>query len=259
MSAAGLETELNPMQEGDDMPSVDEPHPLCWFCRKKPATELYIQPKSTKRVCATCLDRLQVQDAYEHAWLHFLVLEDEERYEEVLAGIGAFLEANRHRDHDQWLARSITRDRSSVLFEAGRYPEADEACDAWGRFPFDNVTDRWFHGSVKAQIVQALGRPQEALSIFEEAFSHQDPRYASAIPYYLHWLVDFSDAVGQPVDEKWRCVAEAGAEDFAVEMPVRGSLGESMLALAEMTREMPSKRQREWEAKHGGGTSEGEP
>jgi len=259
VSAAGLETELNPMQEGDDMPSADEPQPLCWLCRKKPATHTHTQKNFSERVCATCLDRLQVQHDYEHAWLHFLELEDEERYDEVLAGIGAFLEANRHRDHDLWLVRSITRDRSLILFEAGRYAEADEACDAWGRFPFDNVTDRWFHGSAKAQIVQELGNPREALAIFEEAFSHQDPRYAASIPYYLHWLVDFSDAVGQPVDEKWRSVAVAGAADFAVEMPVRGSLGESMLALAEMTQEMPSKAQREWEANHGGGAGKDEP
>ncbi len=238
------------------MPSADEPHPLCWSCRKKPATEPYIRPKSTERVCATCLDRLQVQDAFERALLHFLKLEDEERYDEVLAGIDAFLEANRHRDHDQWLARSAAMHRTCVLSEAGRDAEADEACDAWGRFPFDNVTDRWFHASVKAQIAQDLGRAQEALPIFEEAFSHQDPRFASSIPYYLHWLVEFSDAVGQPVDEKWRRVAEAGAENFAVEMPVRDSLGESMLALAEMTREMPSKAEREWRMKHGGGTCE---
>ena len=235
------------------MQPADETQPLCWFCRKKPATHTHTRTNLSEMVCATCLDRLQVQHDYEHAWLHFLELLNDERYDEVLAGVDVFLAANRHRDHDQWLARSVAMSREMVLFEAGRYAEADEACDAWGRFPFDNVTDRWSHGSSKARIALALGRPQDALAIFEEAFRHQDPRYASAIPYYLHWLVDFSDAVGQPVDEKWRPVAEAGAEDFAVEMPVRGSLGESMLALAEMTQGMPSKAEREWRARQGDG------
>ncbi|MDI1446317.1 hypothetical protein [Polyangium sp. 6x1] len=107
--------------------------------------------------------------------------------------------------------------------------------------------------------MQALGRHQEALAAFEEAFSHQDPKYAACIPYHLPTLVELSENLGQPVDEKWRRVAEAGAEDFAVELPVRDSLGESMRALAEMTREMPSKAEREWRQKQGGGAGGGEP
>ncbi|MDC3983799.1 hypothetical protein [Polyangium jinanense] len=178
---------------------------------------------------------------------------NDERYDEALACLDAFEQENRHRDHDGWLARSVASEREFILYEAGRYEEALQACEAVARLGFENVTDRWSNGSAKALNLQALGRHREALETFEEAFSHQDPRYASAIPYYLPTLVELSENVGQPVDEKWRRVAEAGAEDFAVEMPVRDSLGESMRALAEMTRGMPSKREREWKATHGGG------
>ncbi|MDC3961426.1 hypothetical protein [Polyangium jinanense] len=237
------------------MQSADENHPLCWFCKKQPATVRYVHPQFNEMVCATCLDRLEVQDTYEQKWAHHILeLERQERYDEMLACIDEFLAANRHRDHDKWLARSVARDRTMVLFEAGRYAEAEKAWEAWAQLGFPNVTDRWFNGSVKASILQAFGRHRDALAAFEEAFSHQDPMYASAIPYYLPTLVKFSENAGQPVDEKWRRVAEAGAEDFAVEMPVRDSLGESMRALAEMTQGMPSKAEREWRATHGAGS-----
>ncbi|MDI3281762.1 hypothetical protein [Polyangium sp. 15x6] len=178
---------------------------------------------------------------------------NDERYDEALACLDAFEQMNRSRDHDGWLARSAASEREFILHEAGRYEEALQAADVAAQLGCENVTYRWSNGSAKALSLQALGRHREALAAFEAAFSHQDPRYASAIPYYLPRLVELSENVGQPVDEKWRRVAEAGAEDFAVEMPVRDSLGESMRALAEMTQEMPSKREREWKATHGGG------
>ncbi|MDC3953038.1 hypothetical protein [Polyangium jinanense] len=205
------------------------------------------------RVCATCLDRLEVQDAFEYKGLAIIKLMSRDQYDEALASWDAFEEANRHRDHDGWLARSVARDRAFILYEAGRYEEALQAAETVAQLGFENVTYRWAHGSEKARILQALGRHREALAAFEDAFSHQDPRYVAAAPYFFPHLVELSENVGQPVDEKWRRVAEAGAEDFAVEMPVRDSLGESMRALAEMTQEMPSKRKREWKATHGGG------
>ncbi|HVK68631.1 MAG TPA: hypothetical protein VM694_29430 [Polyangium sp.] len=210
-------------------------------------------------VCATCLDRLEVQEAFEYKGLAIDKLVSRDQYDEALARWDAFEDANRHRDHDGWLGRSVARQREFILYEAGRYEEALQACEAVAQLGFENVTDRWSNGSAKALNLQALGRHREALSAFEEAFSHQDPRYASSIPYYLPTLVELSENLGQPVDEKWRRVAEAGAEDFAVEMPVRDSLGESMRALAQMTQGMPSKREREWKAKQGGGADRDEP
>ena len=225
-------------------PPSEKPQP-CWSCEKREATHSYTCAGRTVRVCATCLDRLEVQEAFEYKGLDINKLMRREQYDEALASWEAFEEANRHRDHDGWLARSVARDRAFILHEAGRYTEALQASEAVAQLGFENVTARWGHGSAKARTLQALGRHREALAAFEEAFSHQDPRYASSIPYYLPLLVELSEGAGQPVDEKWRSAAEAGAEDFAVEMPVRDSLGESMRALAEMTQGMPSKAKRE--------------
>ncbi|MDI3283848.1 hypothetical protein [Polyangium sp. 15x6] len=203
-------------------------------------------------LCANCLDRMAVQDAIEDKTIYLYELATGGQSDEALACLDAIWEANRHRDRDGWLARSVAWTREFILYQAGRYTEALQASDAVAQHGFENVTYRWSHGSAKAHTLQALGRHREALEVFEEAFSHQDPTYASGIRYYLPRLVELSKNLGQPVDEKWRRVAEAAAEEYAVDMPVRDSLEESMLALAEMTRELPSKREREWRRKQGG-------
>ncbi|MDC3961422.1 hypothetical protein [Polyangium jinanense] len=234
------------------MPSPEKPQP-CSFCEKRAATNTYTRAGRTIEVCATCLDRLEVQEALEYKTLDTIELMKSERYDEALAQVDAFAKANRHRDHDGWMARSIAAERAYILYAAGRYEEALQASEAEAQLGFENITYRWSYGLGKARTLQALGRHREALEAFEEAFSHQEPKFLAHAAYYFDVLVELSEDLGQPVDEKWRRVAEAVAEDFAVEMPVRDSLGESMRALAEMTREMPSKAEREWRATHGGG------
>ncbi|MDI3283856.1 hypothetical protein [Polyangium sp. 15x6] len=194
-----------------------------------------------------------MQEAVEYKTIDIIELLESKRYDEALAQVDGFEKANRHRDHDGWMDRSIATERANILYEAGRYEEALQASEAKAQLGFENVTDRWSYGLEKAGILELLGRHREALEAFEEAFSHQDPKFLARAAYYFPALVELSEDLGQPVDEKWRRVAEAAAEEFAVEMPVRDSLGESMRALEKMTRGMPSKAEREWRATHGGG------
>ncbi len=112
---------------------------------------------------------------------------------------------------------------------------------------FERLPDRWEHGYAVALNLTALGRHQEALAVFEEAFSHQHPAYLPYATYFFPLLVKLSKKAGQPVNEKWRSVALGAAEDFAVKMPARKTLAETLLALTKKTRGMPSKRTREWE------------
>src|SRR4051812_45842887 len=102
----------------------DDEAPLCTLCGKNPATETYILSGDAEAVCAACLERRQVRDALEDQTLHITALERRKQYDEALACLDAILEANRHRDHDGWLARSVAHDRALILFEAGRYAEA---------------------------------------------------------------------------------------------------------------------------------------
>ncbi|UQA61682.1 hypothetical protein [Polyangium aurulentum] len=214
---------------------AEEPK-LCWLCGKNEATEPYALSKQTEMICATCLERRRARDALEDRLIYITNLEYDRRYDAALACLDEILEANRHRDHDLWLARSIAMLRSSILFNAGRYAEAEKACEAWAQLGFRNIHDRWMHAFEKAQTLNALGRPREALAVVEDGLGHQDPRYIEAAMLLLTPLVRLSKKLGQPVDPKWRGLAEAWARHHEIDMPVGDSLEKTILELQKIYR-----------------------
>src|SRR5262245_56282579 len=196
---------------------------MCWFCNERPAAVRYTHATSKQTcshmVCATCLDRLEVQEAYEYKSAYTIhPLEINEQYDEALACLDAFLEANRHRDHDKWLARSIAMSRAMILFDAGRYAEAEQACEAWAELGFRDVGDRWMHGRQTAETLDELGRTREGLAVLEDALSHRDPKEVPGAWSHLAKLAQLSGKLGQPVDPKWRSLAEEVAAWYRVEM-----------------------------------------
>ena len=236
--------------------SNEEP-PLCENCKKKPAVKTYSRARLTGMVCATCFDRWHVEDALEGKFLHLIALGRDGKYDEVLACLDAILEANRDRDHDRWLARSIAHHRVQFLWDAGRYAESEQACNAWAELGFADIGDRLMHALEIARIFEESGRDREALAALEdalghgEALGHEDVRYLDPAPYPLAQVAHLSEKLGQPVDPKWRRLAEAVADEFGVEMPANDSLAQALVTLEEITRSAKPKRQREWEAEHG--------
>jgi tetratricopeptide (TPR) repeat protein len=233
------------------MQSPNEEPQTCWFCNKRPATVRYTHTTSkqmiSEMVCATCLDRLEVQDAYEYKARDIFDLEMNECYDEALACLDAFLDANRHRDHDKWLTRSVANHRALMLFAAGRYMEGEKACEAWAQLGFADVGERWEHGFETARTLDALGRSQEGLAVLEDALSHQDPKYVPGASGKLKKLAEISEKLGQPVDPKWRSLAEEVAESYGVEMPEHESLGKAILELSKAIRKTERMRRGEEE------------
>jgi tetratricopeptide (TPR) repeat protein len=222
------------------MQSPNENPQPCWSCKKRPATEKFTfattRETISEMVCATCLDRLEVQDAFEHRFSHIVDLELNEQYDDALACLDAFMEANRHRDHDKWLARSIAMHRSRILFDAGRYAEAEQVCEAWAELGFADVRERWMHGRQTAETLDALGRSREGLAILEDALSYRDPKEVPGASSHLAKLAEISEKLGQPVDPKWRSLAEESAAWYRVEMPKHKSLGKAILKLSKAIR-----------------------
>jgi tetratricopeptide (TPR) repeat protein len=216
--------------------------PLCTLCGKKPATEKYMLSGHAEMVCAACLERRQVRDALEDKLLHILALERRKQYDEALACLDTILEANRDRDHDGWLARSIAHDRAVILFEAGRYAEALQAYDAWAELGFEDVSQRWMHADGTARTLEAFGRDREAVAALEDALGYEDPKYLPSVLGVLTELVRFSEKLALPVDPKWLRIAEAVAKRYGVDMPVHDSPGQAILTLAETVRSMVPKR-----------------
>jgi hypothetical protein len=85
----------------------DEQPQLCERCQEQPATAKYTRANISDMLCATCLDRMEVQDAIEDRLQHMDDLERRKQYDEALACLDEILEANRHRDHENgWLEAS---------------------------------------------------------------------------------------------------------------------------------------------------------
>jgi tetratricopeptide (TPR) repeat protein len=234
------------------MPFPNEKPQTCSFCKKRPATAKYTYATTTEMieemVCATCLDRLEVQEAFEYKFRDIIIpLERNEQYDEALACLDAFLEANRHRDHDQWLARSIASHRAMILLDAGRYAAAEQACAAWAALGFDDVGERWMHGSVTAETLDELGRTREGLAVLEDALSYRDPKDVPGAWGHLKRLAEISEKLGQPVDPKWRSLAQASGEWYGVELPQHESLGKAIVELAEAIRKEGRMRRGEGE------------
>lgn len=193
-------------------------------------------------VCAACLERWNVQVAYENKLLHITALERHGQYDEALACLDAILEANSERDRDGWLARSIAHHVVLVLLDAGRYPEALQACRAWESLGFADVSERWQHATATGHALEGLGRDGEAVAALEDALGYEDPKHLPSVLGVLTELVRLSEKIGQPVDPKWLRIAEAVAERYGVEMPARDSPSVAILALEEMTRGKLPKR-----------------
>src|SRR4051812_44474314 len=101
-------------------------HPPCESCGK-PSVEAYTFGKATWMVCAACLERMKLQGALDSQLLHIYKLCSARQYDEALACLDEIWRANRDRDHDRRLARSVAVQRSGILFEAGRYAEDEQA------------------------------------------------------------------------------------------------------------------------------------
>jgi tetratricopeptide (TPR) repeat protein len=218
------------------MQSLNEKPQICWTCEKNEATEPFIYAGHTTLTCVTCLPRLKARDELDRISRQIIELEGPGQVDAVLASLDAFLDANRDYDYDRRFARKVADHRVTLLLEAGRYDEAELVCKAWAELGFTTVYERWTHGSATAETLDALGRPREGLAVLEEALSHQDPTCVPAALYHLETLAEISEKLGQPVDPKWRSLAQESAAWHGVEMPKHESLGKAILEVEEAIR-----------------------
>jgi len=181
---------------------------------------------------------MDVRHALDDRLIHIVTLEMERKYDEALACLDDILEANRPRDHDQWLARSIAMHRCNILADARRYAEAEKACEAWAQLGFMDVSRRWMHANTKAKVLDAQGRTREALALLEEAVGYQSNRDLPSARLVLGPLVEISKKMDQPVTPKARPLAEAYAWVYGIEMPVADSLGKAIQALVQTAQSM---------------------
>jgi tetratricopeptide (TPR) repeat protein len=216
--------------------------PLCENCHKRQSVKELSCQGHTFPVCARCFDRLSVQEALEAELVQIIDLGSAGRFEEALGLLDAVLKANRARDHDGWLAGSVADLRASIFVKAGQYARAEEAYRDWERTGFADICNRQLHALGLAKTLEAQGRDREAVAVLENALGNEEPTDLPLALTILTEVVRLSDKLGRPVDSKWLSIAEAAAGCYEVEMPVRDSPGEAILALKEITRGMQPTR-----------------
>jgi tetratricopeptide (TPR) repeat protein len=218
----------------------DEKSATCRSCEKqRPATVAYEYMQGTEKrtewVCTVCCDRLEIQREFGAELSKRFVLLHEDRYDEFFAWLDAFEASHRHRDHEGWLARTIASERQHELWWAERYEESMAAYEVVKQLGFEKGWQSWGSAECQALVLEALGRHDEALAAFEEAFRNQEPPNYVATSESMNQLVKFSANAGKPVDESWRDLIKAVAAHFRLEFPDRPTLAESIMALYEVT------------------------
>jgi tetratricopeptide (TPR) repeat protein len=184
-----------------------------------------------------------------------LDLEERGQVDEALACLDAFLDANSDYDYGRRFARTVAHFRTMILVDAGRYVDAERACEAWAQLGFTRVSQRWAHGFETALTLDALGRTREALAVLEDALGHQNP-YPFNAAEKLVTLVELSEQLGQPIDPKWRSLAQDAAEFYGVEMPKHEALDKAILELDEI---IEKKKEQEMRGEGKPSAGDGEP
>jgi tetratricopeptide (TPR) repeat protein len=218
---------------------------LCERCREKPATETYSHRGFAARACATCHNRWFLQDVQEDRLVEMSKLNLAGKFDESLACFNGILEANRHRDHDGYLARSIASHRVLVFLHAERYAEALEESKAWAALGFENGWERWMHALGTAHALEGLGRAEEAIPVLEQALAYEDEKHLPSATGVLQELARLSQSASRPVDAKWLRLAAAIAEEYGVALPQGESVAQILVMLGNVVRDMLPKRARE--------------
>jgi hypothetical protein len=93
-----------------------------------------------------------------------------------------------------------------------------------------------------AETLKSLERSNEAIAALEDALTYRDPKYFPSVRMVLATLAEISETIGQPVDSKWRPLAEELAAFHGVPLPPDESLGKAILELVELTRRKQSQQ-----------------
>ena len=188
----------------------------------------YTRCGETLQLCARCLDRMQIQDAYEGQLLELHRLTVDGRYADVLAALDGLFAQHRGRDHDGWLERSLTSHRALVLAEQGDLVAAAAAHRAVIAASPDDHSERFG----LAGVLERMGDLDEAVAEVERGLAAITARTAPAALSGLVRLARFCAAQGREVPASHRDALEAAVRWWGLPLPAALLASDAPLAPA---------------------------
>jgi len=155
---------------------------ICAVCGA-PSTLRFSRGTRMLDVCARCLDRLELQDAFEARLLELDQLAIDGRHAAALALLGEVLSAHGARDHDGWLARSVLAHRAILLDQQGDLAAALQARLALLEGGIPDPSEEMAERLALATLLERMGRLEEAAEAAEQALvAARGPAAAGVVP-----------------------------------------------------------------------------
>jgi hypothetical protein len=118
-------------------------------------------------ICERCLDRYEIQDAYEARLPEIASFIDKQDYENALAVLDQLQIAEGARDHEGWLQNSILADRALILGRQGRWNEALDIYRLRAKRGFQDDSEYLVHQLAVADLLDQADKPAAAVQELE--------------------------------------------------------------------------------------------
>lgn len=173
----------------------------CPVCGVRLPEHSYERAGRRMSVCGRCLDRMQVQDAYEDRLIEVHAKAEEGALEEAFLILDGIWAVHGARDYDGWLRRSIWSTRAVLLGQAGRLAEALDAYKALFEQGFTDASDEIECRLGRADVLVRQERRGEALLELEAALDAIDEK---TLPGALSMLGRYAEVAGEDAESLLR-------------------------------------------------------
>jgi len=154
-----------------------------------PAADVYKARQRALHLCDRCIDRFDLQSAFEQTLPDLINLEESANWQAAIAAADAFLATYAARDHDHWLLRSVLAQKALILEGAGKLSEALELLR---RVSSDGVLDRsdfLVNQLAMAKLLEKMQQPAEAIRVIEIGL---DAATGNGVPTSLRLLENYA-------------------------------------------------------------------
>jgi len=194
----------------------------CFFCGSL-AEHRYTAVQQSVDVCAACLARQELQDAYEAALPRLHELDTARHFDEAQRVLDNLLVAHVSRDASDWLRRSVLAHKAMLYRGEGEHGRAVSTYQELKRLGVTEPSERVEYGLGLSRALLASSRPQEAATAVEEALEALELSVLPSGVPLLEALSESCTVLGLSMPERWRDTLRAAATAAGIQLPERAN------------------------------------